>query len=329
MSERADHLLAALLLVATAAAGALAGAVVEIGLHGALELGAVAVGVASACVLFAFEIRHLPPAAILLSAAVLSSAVAFVRVLYRVGREQRHLRRLPTAPLPPSAAGSLGGRVAGLHVELIPSQSVNAFCAGIVRPRVLVTRGLLERLDSEEQRAALSHELEHAASHGPLKVALARIATRTLFWFPALGDLLERYILLSELEADRAAVATTSRSALAGALLEVVESPGLAGAVGLSDFAGPRIDRLFDPQAALPPLFRRSSVCVGAAVVSLVAFLVVSAPHLGVGESAQLHSMSVQLLAHRLGARVAGLAETCAVLGAALVLRRRFATRRS
>src|SRR5439155_11231579 len=106
---------------------------------------------------------------------------------------------------PPTHIVVTGERCSVLHVETIPSQSVNAFCAGIVRPRVLVTRGLLERLDSEEQRAALSHELEHAASHGPLKVALARIATRTLFWFPALGDLLERYILLSELEADRAA----------------------------------------------------------------------------------------------------------------------------
>src|SRR5581483_8409915 len=109
MSERADHLLAALLVLAAAAAGALVAAFVEVGLHGALELGAVALGVASACVLVSFELRHLPPALILLAATVLISTTAFLRVLYRVGREQRILRRLPTAPIPASVFGLLDG----------------------------------------------------------------------------------------------------------------------------------------------------------------------------------------------------------------------------
>jgi hypothetical protein len=228
--------------MAAAAAGALVGTIVEIGPHGALGLGAVAIGVVSACFLFAFEIRHLPPALVVVSLAVLSSTFAFVRIAHRVWREQRLLRRLPAVPLAQSAFQSLAAAQKGVSIDVVPAEAANAFCAGLIRPRVLVTRGLLERLDDEEQRAAVLHELEHAATRGPLKVALARIATRTLFWFPALGDLLDRYILLTELEADRAAVKVTSRSALAGALLEVIESPRLAGAVGLADFAGPRID---------------------------------------------------------------------------------------
>jgi hypothetical protein len=195
---------------------------------------------------------------------------------------------------------------------------VNAFCAGILRPRVLVTSGLLERLDADEQRAAILHELEHARSRGPLKVALARTTARSFFWVPALRDLADRYILLCELEADRAAVARTGRAALAGALLEVIESPRLAGAVGLADFAAPRIDRLFDPHAALPPLFRRSSLLAALGAIAGAAGLVLSVRHLGSSESTHLHAMSVQLLVHRIRDRVLGLAGMAA--GATLAM---------
>jgi hypothetical protein len=60
-----------------------------------------------------------------------------------------------------------------------------------------------------------------------------------------------------------------------------------------------------------------------------MAFLIASSPHLGVGESAQLHAMSVHLLADRLGARLLGLAETAAVVTAFLLVRRRFASARA
>ena len=314
MSERPDLLLSALLLLAAAAGAALVGALVEIGPHGMLGVGAVGLGVVTACFLFAFEIRHLPPAVIGASVLVLGSSIGFALALVRVWREQLLLRRLPRVPI---AAGDVS-------VDLVPSATANAFCAGVVRPRVLVTEGLLARLDENELRAAVMHEVEHARARGPLKVALAHVATQTLFWLPALGDLLDRYVLLSELAADRAAIRATSRSALAGALSEVIDGPPrLAGAVALADFAAPRIDRLFDPRADLPPIFRRSSLLAGLAALGVVVFMLVCSPHLGLGESAQLHSMSVNLLFNRLHDRLIGLGETAVVLGAAIALHRR------
>jgi hypothetical protein len=325
VSERADILLAALLISAAAAAAAVAGAVAEIGVHGVLELGAVAVGIATACFLFAFEVRHLPPAVVVLSLLAVGSTVRLVRALQATWSEQRLLRRLPTMAIDQTSFASLAATAAAVSIEVVPAASANAFCVGILRPRVLVTRGLLERLDEEEQRAAIIHELEHAAARGPLKVALARVVARTFFWLPALGDLLDRYILVAELEADRAAVKTTSRAALAGALLEVIEAPRTAGALGLADFAAPRIDRLFDPYAALPPLLRRSSLVAALASVAGAAFLVACSPHLGVGESAQLHAMTVNLLVHHVGDRLLGLAETAGIVAVVLLVRRRLA----
>ena len=315
MSERPDFLLSALLLTAATAGAALVGSLIEIGPHGVLGLGAVGLGIVTACFLFALEIRHLPPALIGVSLLVLSSSIALVLALIRIWREQLLLRKLPRMPI-------------GGGVEIVPSATANAFCAGVIRPRVLITEGLLDRLDENELRAAVMHELEHARARGPLKVALAHVATRTLFWLPALGDLLDRYVLLSELSADRAAIRATSRSALAGALSEVIDGPPrLAGAVALADFAAPRIDRLFDPRADLPPLFRRSSLLAGVAALGVVAFVLVCSPHLGLTESAQLHSMSVNLLAHRLHDRLIGLGETVVVLSAAVVLHRRLVRR--
>jgi hypothetical protein len=118
--------------------------------------------------------------------------------------------------------------------------------------------------------------------------------------------------------ADRAAFDRTGRAALAGALLEVIESSRLAGAVGLADFAAPRIDRLFDPHAALPPLFRRSSLLAALGAIAGAAGLVLSVRHLGSSESTHLHAMSVQLLVHRIRDRVLGLAGMAA--GATLAM---------
>jgi len=98
---------------------------------------------------------------------------------------------------------------------------------------------------------------------------------------------------------------------------------------GLRTSQGPRIDRLFDPRAALPPLFRRSSVLVGIVAVVGITFLIARSPQLGMGETTQLHAMSVQLLAHRLGARALGLSETAAAVAAFVALRRRFASARN
>lgn len=322
MSERPDTLLALLLLTAAAAGGALVGALVEIGGHGILGLAEVAIGILTACFLFAFEARHLPPALVVTSVLALGSATAVIRAFLRIWREQRLLGRLPR-----EAFASVPTSNGAVPVEVVQSSAANAFCVGIVRPRVIVTSGLLARLDEEELRAALMHEVEHARARGPMKVALAHVAARALFWLPALGDLLNRFMLLSELAADRAAIKATSRSALAGALSEVIEAPHPATAVALADFAAPRIDRLFDESAALPPLFRRWSLLAGIAAIGTVAVVLACSPHLGLGESAQLHAMTVNLLAHRVHARLVGLGETVAAVAICVAVRRRFALR--
>jgi hypothetical protein len=322
MRERPDALLAALLLTAAVAGGTLAGALVEIGGHGVLGLAEISVGILTACFLFAFEVRHLPPALVVTSVLAFGSAIAVARALLRIWREQRLLERLPG-----EAFASVPTSTGAIPVDVVQSTTANAFCVGLVRPRVIVTSGLLARLDEGELGAALMHEVEHARARGPLKVALAHVAARALFWLPAVGDLLDRFVLLSELAADRAAIAATSRAALAGALSEAIETPHPLSAVALADLAAPRIDRLFDESAELPPIFRRSSLLAGLAAIGAFVFVLACSPHLGLGESTQLHAMTVNLLAHRLHARLIGLGETAAALAICVAVWRRLAPR--
>ena len=193
----------------------------------------------------------------------------------------------------------------------------------------MLTSALLDGLDAEERRAVVVHELSHARGHGPLKLAFLRLAVRTLFWAPVLRDLVDRYVLLTELAADRAAIARTSPSALAGALSQVLTTPKLVGSVGLADHAAARIDRLFDTHARLPRLISPLRAAATVLALGVAAALAYSSPRLSSSESMQLHAMSVDLLAHHVLARLAGFGIT--VLAVSLVVagvRRRAAPRR-
>jgi hypothetical protein len=149
-----------------------------------------------------------------------------------------------------------------------------------------------------------------------------------LFWVPLLRDLADRYVLLTELEADRDAIAATSPSALAGALSEALEAPAIVGSAGLVDHAAARIDRLFDARAKLPQLINPQRAALTLLAVVTVAAVAYSSPRLSSSQSARLHAMSVNLLAHHLQARLVGLAVTAVGIALLVVALRRLPARR-
>lgn len=108
-----------------------------------------------------------------------------------------------------------------------------ACCYGFLRPRIAVTSGLIERLDGEELTAVLGHEREHLRRRDPLRYFVLGVLTSAAFMFPVAPALRQRWTAQTELAADQAALAITSRGALAGALLAVITPsqppPGIAG----------------------------------------------------------------------------------------------------
>ena len=254
MSERPNLIFGAFLALAGAAAAVLLIGLAEAGAGGAAGFAAVSAGLVSACIRFAIELRELPPALVLVSVTAVASGVALLRALCSIWREQRSIRALPVIPLAESDYRDALLVPRGAEVGVLRSRRQGAFCAGLLRPRVVMTSALLDALDPDERRAVVEHELSHARGGAPLKLMLGHVAVRTLFWVPLLRDLADRYVLLTELEADRDAIAATSPSALAGALSEALEAPAIVGSAGLADHAAARIDRLFDARAKLPQL---------------------------------------------------------------------------
>jgi Zn-dependent protease with chaperone function len=96
-----------------------------------------------------------------------------------------------------------------------------AFCAGLVHPRVYLSTGALELLDGPALEAVLAHERHHASRHDPLRLACGRVLAAGLFFIPSLAHLVERQHALAEISADESAVRTSGGdpSALASAML--------------------------------------------------------------------------------------------------------------
>lgn len=308
MSERPNALLTVVLGLAGAAGLLLLIGVAALAAGGVDVLAATLVAAFSACLLFLAGAEGVPLPAIVVVALAAASTIAFARTAAAAIREARLLRALPLRPVADAELTRVA-RASGLEsVYSTPAAQPSAFCIGIVRPRVVLTDGLLTRLDADERAAVVWHEAAHALAREPLKCLLARLAARTFFWLPLLGELLERYLLAKELDADRRATTRTSRSALAGALAQVAGRGTPAAAVGFADLSAARIDRLFDPAAPLPRLFRPRSVVLTLAAMTALGLALASQPAPAAIETEQIWSMLVSDSAlHGLPAMLAGL----------------------
>jgi len=321
VSERPNVVFASIVVIAAGLTIALATALAALGLSGVATLAATIAGALTACVFFLAELDRIPLSTLALVVLALASVAACARTLWAYRRQRRLLNALPLEPITVGPLAAIA-RSAGVRLHVTPARSPGAFCFGLVRSRVVVTSGLLESLTPEEQAAVLWHEAEHARAHEPARCLLAGLAASTFFWVPALRDLLERFLLVKEIAADRRAVSCTSRDALAAALYEVAGAPSPA-AVGAGDLAAARIRRLLEPRAPLPPLFRRSRLVLSAAGATTLGLALALPAQLDLGEQTHLRTMLTGTSLHGLPGMAAGLALNGAMLAAFTVMWRR------
>jgi Zn-dependent protease with chaperone function len=194
-------------------------------------------------------------------------------------RETRALLRLCLATRGPEGAPVELGRAAArlrdvLDVADLPAPL--AFCYGYLRPRVLVTTGLVDVLDPLELEALLLHEWEYARQRDPLKVATGKLLSSAFFFVPLVGALYRRFLAEMDVAADRAAVAAQGTTApLASALLRLVEHgdaprPAAGAAGGALDV---RVDALLGLPTRAPLRLDRAGL-----VVSVASLIVASLP---------------------------------------------------
>ena len=135
---------------------------------------------------------------------VTACGVLGVLVLVRAGRSARRQvvatrRLLEGLPV-------LGPLADDPSVLLFCDPAPRAFCAGLLRPRVLLSTGAVRALGDAELAAVVAHEAHHARRRDPLRLAALRVAADSLAFLPAVRPLAARYAELLEIDADRAAV---------------------------------------------------------------------------------------------------------------------------
>ena len=188
-------------------------------------------------------------------------------------RLRRRVAALRARPSPELAAVADSVRL-GRRLSVIESPEPFSFAYGAWRPRVVVSRGLLDCASEEELRAVLVHERYHVRNLDPLKVVLARAASATFFLVPVLRALEQRYLAARELAADRRAVRACGRHPLAGALLKVVRGPQWPELAGAAAIGGPelldvRVAQLESGRGA-PERLSRGAVLLSALTVTLL-----------------------------------------------------------
>jgi beta-lactamase regulating signal transducer with metallopeptidase domain len=187
-------------------------------------------------------------------------------------------------------------------VVLVDAADSFSFVYGVMTPRVVVSRGLLERATGRELRAVLEHEGYHVRNVDPLKAAIVRVLSEALFLLPALSSLRARYLAGRELAADRHAVTACGRGSLAGALLKVVRGPDWSEQAGAAAISSPELldVRLIQLETGCEPkpeaLDTKSIVLsLGGVALFAVVFLV-SVSCLG-GAAAVYHATGTGLMA--------------------------------
>ncbi|HEX3704013.1 MAG TPA: M48 family metalloprotease [Vicinamibacterales bacterium] len=173
---------------------------------------------------------------------------------------------------------------------------------GVIRPRLLVTRPLIEALTPEELRAAVEHEVGHLGSWDNLKRLVMRATPDALSLFPASRRIERDWALAAEHAADaQAAQDSGTGLALASALVKVarltpidrsfgVLASPLVGGEGIAS----RVERLVDRPPAHRLALATRILCWAAAAASLAIVVAGYAPLLQ-----SVHSIS-EVLVHTL-----------------------------
>lgn len=154
-----------------------------------------------------------------LAALGLLMAASAGRSLARELRADRRFRRALASRTALPARGTW---------SVIFDDEPQAFCAGLLHPRIYISTGALELLDEQALAAVVAHERHHVMRHDPLRLACGRALLAGLFFIPSLRRMLEHQQVLAEIGADEAAVSSNGveRAALASAMLSFSDAAG-------------------------------------------------------------------------------------------------------
>lgn len=160
-------------------------------------------------------------------------------------------------------------------VNIIQAHDKFAFCLGLKYPKIYVSTQLINALSSDELSAVLKHEEYHLKNHDSFTMLVASIAHSLFPFFPIIGDLINKYRIDREIEADAFAIKSTGAShALISALKKLLIYPTQKNiayaAIADEDTLEPRIYSLLN-RDYIRKQFRMKNI-----FVTIVSFILVT-----------------------------------------------------
>lgn len=187
------------------------------------------------------------------------------RTVYCVASGLRTMRRDRLAQ---HQALSLAARYdAALKVSVVEHRAPAVYCIPGRRSKIVFTSSAFATLDDDQVRAVIAHERAHLRGRHDLVLALAEALRRALPRLACTQIGHAELAQLVEMRADDVAVRTTSRLAMARALVTLAHGPLPAGGLGAGSSALARLRRLVHPPRSIGWLGR---LVVAAAAITLL-----------------------------------------------------------
>ena len=127
------------------------------------------------------------------------------------------------------------------RVVLTDDDAPAAFTVGMLRPRVIVSRGLLRLTSGRELAAILAHEAYHVRRHDPTRRLVVTVLCRALYRLPVAVQLRDRFMAATEFEADRRAIERSGRRPVAAALYRLLSDGEQIEPSLVAPMAGPKL----------------------------------------------------------------------------------------
>lgn len=163
---------------------------------------------------------------------------------------------------------------------IITSQDKFAYCLGIRISKIYISTGLISELSLKEVESVLRHEQYHLENHDTFTMIVASVAYSLLPFFPLLGDLIKKYKVEREIQADKFAVEKVGSSEpLIFALKKILAFPMTntvaMAAIADQDTLEPRIYSLINKQYTKRQ-FRLKHLFITLLSTFIVGFVIIS-----------------------------------------------------
>lgn len=152
---------------------------------------------------------------ILFGTGLLFGLIFFTRQVYKVYQLKRELSK--------NAINVRGYGSIENDLMIVNDKRAFALTFGIFHPIIYISNGLLIKLTPQESRSVIIHERYHQKNHHPIRILLLNTLKTMLFFLPIAKSVVSKITIQYELLSDKSAIAGTSRSALARALVKTLE----------------------------------------------------------------------------------------------------------